>query len=133
MNMVSKALSEGNQLSGPPVLVRSAHRRAHSMRWGAAGASRRSTVQRACSVGPAGGGVPSHPAGTAFEGTIVVVELWLGDDAPVPIPRLANAVHSLQRLAPALMLASAWMIASRACSIVGLHGVSFMPDTTSRS
>src|SRR5678815_2979158 len=76
---------------------------------------------------------PPHSGGTSGDVTIVVVELWLGDDAPVPIRRWANAAKILQRLAPLLILTSAWRMPSRACSIVGLHGVSFMPDTTSCS
>jgi hypothetical protein len=65
--------------------------------------------------------------------TICVVELWFGDDAPVPIRRPANAREIAHRLAPALIDASAAMMPSRACSIVGLHGVFFMPWTTSCS
>src|SRR5215510_10201442 len=79
------------------------------------------------------GGGPTHSGGTALEVTIVVVELSLGDDAPVPIWRLANAAKIAQRLAPPLMLTSAWRMASRALIMLGLHGVSFMPDTTSCS
>src|SRR5215468_7325366 len=76
-----------------------------------------------------GAGGPPHSGGTAVEVTIVVVELWLGDDAPVPIWRCANAAQIAHRFAPPLMLTSAWRMPSRAWSIVGLHGVSFMPDT----
>src|ERR1051325_7844533 len=83
-------------------------------------------------VVPAGGAV-EQSAGTVDDVMMLVVALSLGDTASLPIRRPANAVKIAQRLAPPLLLASAWMIASRACSIVGLHGVSFMPDTTSCS
>src|SRR5688500_17703190 len=49
------------------------------------------------------------------------------------MPRAANARRIVHRLAPPLIEASAVTSASRACSIVGLHGVFFMPWTTMRS
>src|SRR6201995_2922103 len=67
---------------------------------------------------------PMHSGGPAADVTTAEVELWLGDDAPVPIWQLAKAVHSRQRLAPPLSIWSALRMGSGGWSIVGLHGVS---------
>jgi hypothetical protein len=68
-------------------------------------------------VAPVGGIVSPKSAGTSVEVTIVELESSLGDDAPLPIKRPANAANSVQRFAPAWMLASAAMILGCACRL----------------
>ncbi len=61
-------------------------------------------TRTSCGVNARGLTIGAHSLGSAVEVAMLVVDLSLGEEAPLPIPRAANARHSLHLLAPPFRL-----------------------------